>query len=173
VIQTDAPINTGNSGGALLNAKGELVGIPTLKLMADYAVVYESLGFCVPINAVKEYIDQIIDTGVVVRPRMGVMVVSIDGPDEAMRRYPPCGAQVVTVEPGTPADKAGLQVNDVVTEVNGVRVKSSNAMVAEVDKCDVGEAVTMKVYRYNYDMDGNIAGGYNVIEVTLKLQIID
>lgn len=173
VIQTDAPINTGNSGGALLNAKGELVGIPTLKLMVDYAVVYESLGFCVPINAVKEYIDQIIDTGVVVRPRMGVTVVGIDGPDEAMRRYPPCGAQVYTVEPGTPADKAGLKVNDVITEVNGVRVKNSVEMVAQVDKCEVGEALTMKVYRYNYDIDGNIVGNYQELEVTLKLQIID
>ena len=173
VIQTDAPINTGNSGGALLNAKGELVGIPTLKLMADYAVVYESLGFCVPINAVKDYIDQIINNGVVVRPRMGVTVVAIDGPDEAMRRYPPCGAQVYTVEPGTPADKAGLQVNDVITEVNGVRVKSSVEMVAQIDKCEVGEPVVMKVYRYNYNLDGTIAGGYQELEVTLKLQIID
>jgi len=173
VIQTDAPINTGNSGGALLNAKGELVGIPTLKLMADFTVVYESLGFCVPINAIKGYIDQIIETGVVVRPRMGVTVVGIDGPDEAMRRFQPCGAQVYAVEPGTPADKAGLQINDVITEVNGVRVKSSVEMVAEVDKCKVGEPVVMKVYRYNYNLDGTLAGGFEVFEITLKLQIID
>lgn len=173
VIQTDAPINTGNSGGALLNARGELVGIPTLKLMADYSVVYESLGFCVPINAVKDYIDQIIATGVVVRPRMGVTVVAIDGPDEAMRRYPPCGAQVYTVEPGTPADKAGLQVNDVITEVNGVRVKSSNAMVTEIDKAEADQPIVMKVYRYAYNADGTIAGGYQELEVALKLKIID
>lgn len=173
VIQTDAPINTGNSGGALLNAKGELVGIPTLKLMANFAVVYESLGFCVPINAIREYVDQIIDNGVVVRPRMGVTVVGIDGPDEALRRYPPCGAQVINVEPGTPANKAGLKVNDVITEVNGVRVKSSVEMVGEVDKVKVGEPVSMKVYRYNYNPDGTLAGGFEEFELTLKLQIID
>ena len=92
-IQTDAPINGGNSGGALLNAKGEMVGIPTLK----YMTIFEGLTFCIPISVVKGYIDQIIDNGSVVRPRMGVTVTSIDGPDEAMKRYPPCGAQVYTV----------------------------------------------------------------------------
>lgn len=173
VIQTDAPINGGNSGGALLNAKGQLVGIPTLKMGASYTMIYEGLGFCVPINSVKDYIEQIIEKGVVVRPRMGVTVVSIDGPDEAMRRYPPCGAQVYTVEPGTPADKAGLKVNDVVAEVNGVRIKSSDEMVAEIDKCEVGDTVTMKIYRYNYDAEGNISGGYKELEVELKLQILD
>lgn len=173
VIQTDAPINGGNSGGALLNAKGELVGIPTLKMGVSYTTVYEGLGFCIPINSVKDYIDQIVATGVVVRPRMGVTVTSIDGPDDAMRRYPPCGAQVYTVEPGAPADKAGLKANDVITEINGVRVKSSDEMVAEIDKCDAGDTVVMKVYRYDYDAEGNIAGGYREMEIELKLQMLD
>ncbi|MBE5807464.1 MAG: trypsin-like serine protease, partial [Clostridiales bacterium] len=78
VIQTDAAINVGNSGGALLNAKGELVGIPTLKYMYSYDTVYEGLGFCIPINAVVAFVDQIIDTGVVVRPRMGMTVAAAD-----------------------------------------------------------------------------------------------
>ena len=81
-IQTDAPINGGNSGGALLNAKGEMVGIPTLK----YMTIFEGLTFCIPISVVKGFIDQIIDNGSVVRPRMGVTVTSIDGPDEPMKR---------------------------------------------------------------------------------------
>lgn len=173
VIQTDAPINSGNSGGALLNAKGELVGIPTLKMGVGYTTVYEGLGFCIPINHVKDYIEQIIDNGNVVRPRMGVTVVSIDGPDEPMRRYPPCGAQVYTVEPGTPADRAGLQVNDVIAEANGTRVKSSLDLVSAVDKCAAGEKMQLKVYRYNYDLEGNISGGYTELDIELELQIID
>lgn len=173
VIQTDAPINEGNSGGALLNAKGEMVGIPTLKMGVGYTTVYEGLSFCIPISHVKGYIDQIIDNGSVVRPRMGVTVVSIDGPDEPMRRFPPCGAQVYSVEPGTPADKAGLQVNDVITEANGVRVKSSLDLVSAVDKCGEGETLTMKVYRYNYDLDGNLTSGYKELDVSLQLEIID
>ena len=168
-IQTDAPINGGNSGGALLNAKGELVGIPTLK----YMVVYEGLTFCIPISAVKGYIDQIIDNGNVVRPRMGVTVISIDGPDEAMKRYPPAGAQVYAVEPGTPAEKAGLKEKDIITEANGARVKSSQDMVNAVDKCGEGEPMKLTVYRYNYDLDGNLKGGFEELHIELELQIID
>ncbi len=173
VIQTDAPINSGNSGGALLNAKGELVGIPTLKMGMSYTTVYEGLGFCIPISFVKDYINQIIDNGNVVRPRMGVTVVTIDGPDEPMRRYPPCGAQVYSVEPGTPADKAGLQVNDVIYEANGERIKSSLDLVNAVDKCEAGDTMNMVVYRYNYDAEGAVSGGYERMEISLQLEIID
>ena len=168
-IQTDAPINGGNSGGALLNAKGEMVGIPTLK----YMTIFEGLTFCIPISVVKGYIDQIIDNGSVVRPRMGVTVTSIDGPDDAMKRYPPCGAQVYTVEPGTPADKAGLMEKDVITEANGARIKSSQDLVAAVDRCGEGQSMELTVYRYNYDADGNVTSGYEELHLSLELQIID
>ena len=168
-IQTDAPINGGNSGGALLNARGELVGIPTLK----YMTIYEGMTFCIPISVVRDYIDQIIDNGSVVRPRMGVTVTSIDGPDEAMKRYPPCGAQVYTVEPGTPADKAGLKEKDVITEANGARIKSSQDLVTAVDRCGEGQSMALTVYRYKYDAEGNVTGGFEELHLTLQLQIID
>ena len=173
VIQTDAPINSGNSGGALLNARGELVGIPTLKMGMSYTDVFEGLGFCVPISAVKDYIDQLIDKGNVVRPRMGVTVVSIDGPDEAMRRFPPCGAQVITVEPGSPAERAGLTVDDVITEANGDRIRSASDLVSAVDKCDAGEDVQLKVYRYKYDDEGNVTGGFEELDISLRLELLD
>jgi len=168
-IQTDAPINGGNSGGALLNARGELVGIPTLK----YMTIYEGMTFCIPISVVRDYIDQIIDNGSVVRPRMGVTVTTIDGPDEAMKRYPPCGAQVYTVEPGTPADKAGLKEKDVITEANGARIKSSQDLVTAVDRCGEGQSMALTVYRYKYDAEGNVTGGFEELHLTLQLQIID
>lgn len=168
-IQTDAAINFGNSGGALLNARGELVGVPTLK----YMTVFEGMTFCIPISVVRGYIDQIIDNGSVVRPRMGVTVTSIDGPDEAMKRYPPCGAQVYTVEPGTPADRAGLMEKDVITEANGARIRSSQDMVKAVDRCGEGEDMELTVYRYKYDTDGNVTGSFEELHVTLQLQIID
>ena len=173
VIQTDAPINSGNSGGALLNAKGELVGIPTLKMGMTYNDIFEGLSFCIPISAVKEYIDQLIDNGNVVRPRMGVTVASIDGPDEPMKRFPPCGAQVITVEPGTPAEKAGIQVNDVIAEIEGTRVNSANEVVAAIDKFNAGDTIKIKIYRYNYDADGNLTSGYTEVEAELELKILD
>lgn len=173
VIQTDAPINSGNSGGALLNAKGELVGIPTLKMGMTYNDVFEGLSFCIPISAVKEYVDQLIDNGNIVRPRMGVSVASIDGPEEAMKRFPPCGAQVMSVEPGTPADKAGLMVNDVITEIGETRVRSASDVIAAIDKHDAGDTITLKLYRYNYDADGNLTSGFIEVEVELELKILD
>ena len=166
-IQTDAAITGGCSGGALLNARGEMVGIPTIYTFG------EGMNFCIPINAVKDYIAQIIDNGAVVRPRMGVTVTSIDGPDEPMKRFPPCGAQVYTVEPGTPAAKAGLQEKDVITQANGARIKSSQDLVTAVDKCGAGEPMELTVYRYNYDLDGNVTSGYEELHLTLELEIID
>ena len=104
---------------------------------------------------------------------MGVTVVSIDGPDEPMRKFPPCGAQVYAVEPGTPADKAGLKVHDVITEANGDRITTAADLVRAVDKCGEGEDMTLKVYRYEFDADGNVTGGYEELEIVLQLAMID
>lgn len=170
VIQTDAAINTGNSGGAMLNSRGELVGIPTLKFMFSSTAVYEGLGFCIPINAVRDFIDQIIDTGSVVRPRLGITVANIDGPDEPMRRYPPIGAQVYTVEEDGPSAAAGLQVGDVITEINGVRIDGYMALLKELDKCASGDEVELKVYRY-YDAEGALTGDYAELFFSVKLEM--
>ena len=173
VIQTDAPINSGNSGGALLNGKGELVGIPTLKMGLTYSDLFEGLSFCIPISAVKGYIDQLIDNGKVVRPRMGVTVMTVDGPEEAMRRFPPCGAQVVTVEANSPAAKAGLLENDIITEVNGERVRSASDVVNAVDKCSDGETIKIKYYRYKSDSEGKVTSGFTEREVEMALEMLD
>lgn len=172
VIQTDAAINTGNSGGALLNAKGELIGIPTLKYMYSYDVVYEGLGFCIPINAVKDYVDQIIETGVVVRPRMGMTVAAVDGPEDPMKNYPPAGVQVYEVEAGGPAEKAGLQSGDIITEANGVRVYDFQDLSAEIDALSAGDAIELKVYRY-YDATGALTGSYEELYFSVKLEMLD
>lgn len=172
VIQTDAAINTGNSGGALLNAKGELVGVPTLKYMYSYDVVYEGLGFCIPINAIKDFIDQIIDTGVVVRPRMGMTVAAVDGPEDPMRNYPPAGVQVYEIEKDGPAEKAGLQSGDIITEANGIRVYTFPDLTVELDKLSAGDSIELKVYRY-YDKDGALTGSYEELYFSVKLEMLD
>ena len=173
VIQTDAPINSGNSGGALLNAKGELVGIPTMKFGVSYYDAFEGMSFCIPISAVEDYIDQLIDNGNVVRPRMGVTVVSFDGPEEPMRRFPPAGAQVITVEPNAPAEKAGLLVNDIIAEVNDTRVRSASDVVSAIDKCEAGQKVKLKVYRYSFDADGNLTeSGFTEHALEMELELL-
>ena len=169
VIQTDAAINSGNSGGALLNAKGELVGIPTLKMSYSSSSVYEGLGFCVPINTVKDLIDELITTGKVTRPMLGVGVADFDGPDEPMKNYPPCGVIVRQVTDGSSAQEQGVQVGDIITEINGVRVTSYAELTAEIANCKVGDVVTLKVYRY-YDENGNALSKYeeHTFEVELR-----
>lgn len=172
VIQIDAAINSGNSGGAMLNSAGELVGIPTLKFMFSDSTIYEGLGFCIPINTVRDFIDQIIDTGSVTRPRLGITIADIDGPDEPMKRYPPIGAQVYTVEEGGPGSRAGMQAGDVITEINGVRIRGYMEMLRELDKCAAGDSVELKAYRY-YDQEGNLTGSYEELFFTVKLEILD
>ncbi len=171
-IQTDAAMNVGNSGGALLNANGELVGIPTLKYMYSNDTVYEGLGFCIPINTIKDCITQIIETGEVVRPRMGMTVIALDGPEEPMKTYPPAGVQVYEIELGGPADEAGLQEGDVITEVNGERVYDFIDLTAFIDACEAGDSLELKVYRY-YDESGNLTGSYEELYFTVTLEILD
>lgn len=168
VIQTDAAINSGNSGGALLNSSGELMGIPTLKMSYSASSVYEGLGFCVPINTVKDLVTEIIETGKVTRPMLGVGVADFDGPDEPMRSYPPIGVMVRQVVEGSSAEEQGLQMYDVITEIDGVRIKSYSELTAELDKHEVGDKVQLKVYRY-YDKNGNELDNYE--EHTFEIEL--
>ena len=172
VIQTDAAINSGNSGGALLNSKGELMGIPTLKMSYSTSSVYEGLGFCVPINTVKNLVTEIIATGKVTRPMLGIGVVDFDGPDEPMRSYPPIGVMVRQVMAGSSAEEEGLQVYDIITEIGGVRIKSYNELMAEVDKHKVGDKVEIKVYRY-YDEKGEELESYEEHTFTIELRALE
>lgn len=148
VIQTDAAINTGNSGGALLNYRGQLIGIPTLKLMYDMTTVYEGLGFAVPINTVKPVFEQLVEKGYVSRPRLGVTVVTLEGPEQPLRNYPPMGAQVVEVEAGGPAALAGVQPGDIILSLDGTRIETTNQLVALLDGCQFGQQIALEVCRY-------------------------
>ena len=171
-IQVDAAINPGNSGGALLNAQGELVGIPTLKMTASYTTIYEGLGFCIPINTAKDIIEQLIENGEVVRPRLGVTVVAQDGPDEPMRNYPPAGVRIENVEEGSPADEAGLQAYDIITEINGVRVYTNDELIAQIDQYAAGDTVELTICRY-YSENGTRLAQYEVFTANVELEIID
>ena len=171
-IQVDAAINTGNSGGALLNAQGELVGIPTLKMTASYTTIYEGLGFCIPINTAKDIIDQLIENGEVVRPRLGITVVAQDGPDEPMRNYPPAGVRIENVEEGTPADEAGLQRYDIITEINGQRVYTNDELIAVIDQYSEGDTVELTICRY-YSENGTPLAQYEEFTAEIELKIID
>jgi serine protease Do len=172
-IQTDAAINSGNSGGALLNAKGELIGIPTLKMAGSYMNTYEGLGFAIPSNTAKAVMEQIIDHGKVLRPRFGIGVQDNAGPDEAIRNYPPAGVMVMNIEEDSPAEKAGIKKYDIITEVDGIRVKDYQAFTAVIDKYVEGDTVKLKLYRAYDPETGDKLTKPEEVEVDVELKILD
>jgi serine protease Do len=148
MIQTDAAINRGNSGGPMLNIRGEVVGINT----AIYTNQTESnlgIGFAVPINAVRNLLPQL-RTGRIVRGQLGVQVNSVPfSASEAKDLGLPNGggAQITTVAPGSAAEKAGIRPNDIVIEFNGQPVRTSDELIAMVIQTKPGVAVPMKIVR--------------------------
>ena len=180
LIQMDAAINPGNSGGALLNLKGELVGIPFMKYMgytytADSQgeiVVYEGLSFAVPIDVAWPIAQSIIENGAYIRPRFGVSVVDLEGPEEPLKNYPPAGLQVQEVEKGGSGAKAGIRVNDVITHVNGTRVYNFREYTKIIDKLAEGETFVITIARYD-DENGEKLKKPEVLELSVKLEIID
>ena len=149
LLQTDAAINSGNSGGPLVNLKGQVVGINTA--VASNA---QSIGFAIPINDAKSAIESIKSTGRIVRPYLGVRYLEIT-PDIAKANSLPVnyGALVkagsgigsVAVVPGSPADKAGIVENDIITEINGDKIDQNNSLIKLVQKYKVGDEIEVKL----------------------------
>ncbi|MBR5984986.1 MAG: trypsin-like peptidase domain-containing protein [Clostridia bacterium] len=180
LIQIDAAVNPGNSGGALLNLEGEIVGIPFMKYMGYYYkdannedfVVYEGLAFAVPMDVAWPIAESIIATGSYKRPRFGVTVTDNEGPEEPLKNYPPAGLLIGEVEKNGSGFKAGLRSGDVITHVNGVRVKTFREYTKIVDKLAEGESFTISVVRYK-DKDGNDLKKFEKLELTVTLEMID
>ncbi len=142
LIQTDAAINPGNSGGPLLNTIGEVVGINT-------AVNYEAqgIGFAISINTAKEIIDELIRTGQVVRPYIGVWLEPMNETLAARYNIENSGVIIASVIPGGPAEKAGLRVNDVIVSLNNTTVRDYEGLQDFLHTREVGETITVKIIR--------------------------
>lgn len=151
-IQTDAAINPGSSGGPLLNMKGEVIGITTAKNVYagrdEYgnSVDAEGLGFAIPISDAMEVVCQLIENGRVIRPGMGVQVIEIDA-DYAEYYEIPEGVLVYSVTRNGSAHKAGLKVDDVITEYDGMAVTTQDDFVEYVQTLNVGDVLHLVVVR--------------------------
>ena len=145
-LQTDAAINHGNSGGALVNAGGQLIGINSQILTPTDGNI--GLGFAIPSNMAKQVMDQLIATGTVRRAKLGIMVQRIT-PDLAtsLGLASPKGALVSSVEEGGPASKAGFKQGDVITAYNGKAVSDNNQLRNAVAATTPGTRVTVDVLR--------------------------
>ncbi len=142
-LQTDASINPGNSGGPLVNINGEVIGINSMIIQPG-----QGIGFAIPINLAKAIMLELIKTGKVIRPWVGIGLQDITS--DLMKFFnlkEKEGALISQVYAGSPAEKAGLKVGDVVTEVDGVKIKNSQDVVREVLKKKVGQKVNFVVLR--------------------------
>lgn len=149
VIQTDAAINPGNSGGALINTKGQLVGINSLKI-SDSGI--EGLGFAIPSNDLLPIVNEIIESGKVERPYIGVSLASLEEvPREYLQSLPNSvayGAIVTYVDSQSAAAQAGLQQEDVIISINDTEIKNSGDLRKYLySKTKVGDQITLKLYR--------------------------
>ncbi|MDR1272019.1 MAG: trypsin-like peptidase domain-containing protein [Clostridiales Family XIII bacterium] len=158
LLQVDAAINSGNSGGPLLNAEGKVIGINTAKASA------EGMGFAIPIDTAMPIIEQVIETGGFQRVYMGISAADVSTIAES---YPniklsvSSGAYVTQITPGSPAEAAGISVQDVITEVDGRTVKTSDDLIKILLNYSEGDKVMVVFDRGGKEME---------TEVTLSAQ---
>lgn len=142
-LQTDAAINSGNSGGALVNSDGKVIGINTLKLSGSGV---EGIGFAIPINSTLDVISQLKDHNKVLRPYIGISGIDLD--DSTAKRYNlVLGVYVKTVQSFSPAEKAGLQSGDVIIQADGKDIKTMDELNEIKNSHQIGDTMTLKVNR--------------------------
>ena len=156
LMQTDAAVNPGNSGGGLFNANGELIGIVNAK---SYGLDVEGIGFAIPMDTAKSIIMDLIDLGYVTgRPYLGISMQDValrfgsgysSNPFFSFGGNYVTGVQVVAVEEGSPAQNAGLQVNDVIVGLDDQEITGTSQLSALLYEYKVGDTVTISVLRGN------------------------
>ncbi len=146
-IQTDAPINPGNSGGALVDLQGHLIGINTAILSANGASI--GIGFAIPSNMALNVMTQLIKYGDVERGMVGVMVQDLTPPLASAFHLPEDaeGALVTSVSPNSPAEKAGIQIGDIIQQAGGESVKNATQLRNTVGLTRVGQTIKIVLYR--------------------------
>ncbi|MDE6103684.1 MAG: trypsin-like peptidase domain-containing protein [Oscillospiraceae bacterium] len=160
LIQTDAAINSGNSGGPLINSYGQVIGINSAKMTSTYSSAsVEGLGFAIPITQAKTIIDDLINYGYVKgRPQLGITCIDVD--ESTARLYNmPVGAYVRSVTPNGAAALAGIQEGDIIIGVNGTAVSTADELSEKKNEFNAGDTITLTISRNGKDTD---------IQVTLQ-----
>jgi serine peptidase DegS len=138
-IQTDAPINVGNSGGALINTNGELIGINTAVLAKNLGV--EGIGFAIPVNLVRGVMSEILTKGRVVRGWIGIVPIDVDDMIARRNGLAQPGVVVYNLYIDSPATDAGIQLRDIIVTVGGVKVQSAQDMLTRIANVKPGRKV--------------------------------
>ena len=143
-IQTDAAINSGNSGGALVNGDGKVIGINTLKLSGSGV---EGIGFAIPINSTTDVIDDLIEYNKVLRPYIGITGIDLD--EATIKRYklPTLGVYIKSASSFSPAEKAGLQSGDIIIKADGKDILTMDELNEIKNTHKIGETMTLTINR--------------------------
>ena len=157
LIQTDAAINSGNSGGALVNSLGQVIGINTLKLEGTSV---EGMGFAIPIDSAKPIFEQLISDGKVARPYIGLSGRDLDEKTAKANNLVE-GVYVVSVEAFSGAEKAGIKAGDVIIQIDGKDIKTMDELNEIKNTHKIGDEITLKINRNGKEMD---------VKVTLQEQ---
>src|SRR3989344_2670860 len=149
VIQTDAAINPGNSGGPLLDLSGRVIGVNVAIAQGS-----QNIGFALPINSVKSAIESVKSIGKIARPYMGVRYVAINTQmkeknnltvDYGVLVKPGANTNELAVMPGSPADKAGIVENDIILEVDGVKLNDETSLASVIRQKKIGQVINLKI----------------------------
>ena len=197
MIQTDAAINSGNSGGGMFSVTGELMGIPTLKYTgsAYSGATVEGIGMCIPINAAKPLIEDVLsgktslpsgqqssstsmgDTTMLGKPRMGVSITGMNTNSYAVRQgLLPNGVYILEVEAGSPAEAAGMLAGDIIVDVDDTVITSTTQLQSIISAKEAGDSLQVKVYRVpgitELEGDEEIPEGAYV-DLTIVLAVVE
>lgn len=162
LMQTDCAINSGNSGGALFNLYGEVIGITNAKYSSGSSseASIDNIGFAIPLNNIRSIVESIIEKGYISKPYIGISVTDVS--QETQSYGLPQGAAVKGVAEDSPAAKAGLQTNDIITHVDGTAVAGSADVVRIVGNCQIGQTLKLTVYRQGESLELEITVGEQV-----------
>lgn len=177
MMQTDAAINSGNSGGGLFNTKGELIGIPSLKYSSngiqDTASI-EGIAMAIPVDVVKPIVESLIQYGKVTRPKLGISVVTLHGSEEPTDGLIPAGVYVSAVSQDSPAQKGGLRENDIILKMDGERIMLHTDLINRIAVHSEGDVITLTVCRIpgieNLTVQDKVPAG-EIVDISIKLEL--
>lgn len=177
MMQTDAAINSGNSGGGLFNTKGELIGIPSLKYSSNGvrdAASIEGIAMAIPVDVVKPIVESLIQFGKVTRPKLGISVVTLRGSEEPTDGLIPAGVLVTSVSQDSPAQKGGLCQNDIILKMDGERIMLHTDLINRIAVRSAGEQITLTVCRIpgieNLTVQDKVPIG-EILEIHITLEL--
>ena len=160
LLQTDCAINSGNSGGALFNLYGEVIGVTNAKYSSSSSgASIDNIGFAIPINSIMNIVESIIEKGYISKPYIGISVLDVSAETQAYGI--PAGAAVQAVSEDGPAAQAGLQKGDVITAVDG-KAMTSKELVSYIGSATIGQEMVFSIYRQGEELEITVYVGEQI-----------